>query len=49
MAINCARLCETEEKKYHHNIAMAVVFDSIYCCLYSQVGVKGTGVLTYGI
>ena len=49
MTVNCARLRETEEKEYHHNISMAAVFDSIYGCLYSQAGVKGTGVLTYGI
>ena len=30
MAVNCVRASETEEKKYHHNIAITVVFDSIY-------------------
>ena len=52
MAINCVRLCETEVKKYHHNAAIAAVFDSIYGHLYfntktSQAGVKGTDVLTF--
>ena len=46
MAVNCTILCETEEKKYHHNVTIAAVFDGIYCCVYfvattSQAGVKG--------
>ena len=54
MTVNCARPIKTEEKKYHHNIAIATVFDSIYDCLYfiaktPQAEVKGTSMLTYGI
>ena len=30
MADNCMRPSETEEKKYHHNVAIAAVFDSVY-------------------
>ena len=54
MAVNCARPSETEEKKYHHNMAITAVFDSIYGRLYfsakiAQAEVKGAGTLTYGI
>ena len=50
MAVNCTRLCETEEKKYHHNVTIAAVFDAIYSCVYfvtttSQAGAKGAGAL----
>ena len=34
MAVNCARPSETEEKKYHHNVAITAMFDSIYGHLY---------------
>ena len=34
MAINCARPSETEEKKYHHNVAITAVFDSVHGLLY---------------
>ena len=30
MAVNCARLSKTEEKKYHHNVAKAAVFDIVF-------------------
>ena len=45
------RLCETEEKKYHHNVTVAAVFDNVYGRLYfiaktPQSGAKGTSVLT---
>lgn len=48
MAVNCTRLCETEERKYHHNVTIAAVLDGIYSCVYfvattSQAGAKGTG------
>ena len=48
MAVNCTRLCEIEEKKYHHNVTIAAVFDGIYSCVYfiamtSQAGAKGAG------
>ena len=54
MAVNCVRASETEEKKYHHNIAITVVFDSVYGRFYfvaktTQGEVKGSGMLTYGI
>ena len=39
MAVNCARPSETEEKKYHHNVAITAVVDSVY-------EAKGSG---YGI
>ena len=29
MVVNCAKLHETEEKKYNHNIGIVAVFDSI--------------------
>ena len=29
MVVNCVKLHETEEKKYHHNVAIVAVFDSI--------------------
>ena len=50
MAVNCARPSETEEKKYHHSIAIAAVFDSIYGHLYfiakpPQAEEKGAGIL----
>ena len=32
MTINCVRPSKTEEKKYHHNVAIAAVFDN--GCLY---------------
>ena len=45
---------EAKEKKYYHNTAMVAVFDGFYGRLYliaktTQVEVKGTGMLTYGI
>ena len=54
MAVNFTRQSKTEEKKYHYNIAIAAVFDSIYGCLYfvaktPQAEVKGTNIITYGI
>ena len=55
MAVNCSRPSETKKKKYHYNVAIAVVFDSIYGCLYfvaktPQAEVKGASVsTTYGI
>ena len=30
MTVKCARPSEIEEKKYHHNVAIAAVFDGIY-------------------
>ena len=52
MAINCTRPNKTEENKYHHYIAIASVFDSVYGCLYfiakiPQAEAKGAGMLTY--
>ena len=29
------RLCEIEEKKHHHNIAIAAVLNTVFGCLYS--------------
>ena len=54
MTVNCVRPSETKEKKYHHNIAITAVFDSVYGCLYfvakiQQAEVKGTDMLMYGI
>ena len=54
MVVNCARPRETEEQKYHHNVAIAAMFNSVYGCLYfvvktPQAEAKGTGVLTYRI
>ena len=54
MAVNCARASETEVKKYHHNVAITVVFDSIYGRFYfiaktTQGEAKVSGMLTYGI
>ena len=54
MAVNCVRPSETEENKYHHNVATTVVFDSVYGCLYivaktPQAEAKGASMLTYGI
>ena len=48
MAINCVRPSETEEDKYHHNVAITAVFDSVYGCLYfiakaTQTEAKGAG------
>ena len=54
MAVNCTRPSETEEKKYHHNVAITAVFDRIYGRLYfiaktTQAEAEGAGMLTYGI
>ena len=54
MAVNCLRASETEEKKYHHNVAIAPVFDSVHGCFYfvaktTQAEAKVSGMLTYGI
>ena len=51
MAVNYARASETEEKKYNHNVAITVVFDSIYSRFYftTKGEVKGPTMLTYGI
>ena len=58
MAVNCARASETEEKKYNHNVAITVVFDSVYGRFYfrfyfvaktTQGEAKGSTMLTYGI
>ena len=51
MAVNCLRPNKTEEKKYHRNMAIVAVFDSIYGHLYfvaktPQAEAKGAGVLT---
>ena len=51
MAVNCLRSNKTEEKKYHRNISIAAVFNSIYGHLYfvaktPQTEAKGAGVLT---
>ena len=48
MAVNCARPSETEEKKYHHNVAITAAFDSVYGRLYfiantTQAEAKGVG------
>ena len=34
MTVNCMGPSKTEEKKYHHNVAIAAVFDSVYGLLY---------------
>ena len=52
MVVNCARPSKTKEKKYHYNVAIATVFDSVYGCLYfiaktPQAEVKGASMLTY--
>ena len=54
MAVNCARASKTKVKKYHHNVAITVLFDSVYGRFYfiaktTQGEVKGSGMLTYGI
>ena len=54
MTVNCVISSKTEEKKYHHNIAIAAVVDSVYGCLYfiaktQQAETKGTNMLMYGI
>ena len=54
MAVNYARPSKTEEKKYHHNIAIIAVFDSVYGRLYfiaktTQAEAKGSSMLMYGI
>ena len=54
MAVNCVTRSETEEKKYHHNVAIAAVFDSVYGRLYfiaktTQAEAKDASILTYGI
>ena len=54
MAVNCTTPRETEEKKYHHNVAIAAVFDSAYGHLYfiaktTQAEAKDASTLTYGI
>ena len=54
MAVNCVRANKTEEKRYHDNIAITVVFDSVYGRFYfvaktTQGELKGSGMLTYGI
>ena len=54
MAVNATRSSKTEGKKYHHNIAITAVFDSVYGRLYfvaktTQAEAKGVGMLTYGI
>ena len=54
MASNCARLSEMEKIKYHHNVAITAVFDSVYGRLYfiakiPQAEAKGIGMLMYGI
>ena len=48
------RSSETEEKKYHHNVAITPVFDVIYGYLYfvaktTQAEAKDASILTYGI
>ena len=53
MTVNCARSSKTEEKKYHYNVAITAMFDSIYGRLYfiaktTQAEAKGAGMLTYG-
>ena len=54
MTVNCVRPSKTEKKKYHHNIAVTAVFDSVYGCFYfiakiQHAEVKGTDMLRYGI
>ena len=56
MAVNWARTSKTEKKKYHHNVAITVVFDidSIYGHFYfiaksTQGEANGSSMLTYGI
>ena len=54
MAVNCVRASETEEKKYNHNVAITVVFDSVYGHFYfvaktTRGEAKGPTMLTYGI
>ena len=54
MAVNCTRQCKTKGTKYHHNIAMAAVFDNICGRLYFvaktlQAGAKGAGILPLSI
>ena len=54
MTVNCTKPSETEEKKYHHNVAVTAVFDSVYGHLYFvvktiQAEAKGVGMLTYRI
>ena len=54
MAVNCVRANKTEEKRYHDNIAITVVFDSVYGHFYfiaktTQGEVNGFSMLTYGI
>ena len=44
IAINCVRHIKNEKQKYHHNIAVAAVFDSINGCLYFTVKVPQAGV-----
>ena len=34
MTINCVRPSKTEEKKYHHNVTIAAVFDDVDGLLY---------------
>ena len=51
MAVNCTRQCGTRGTKYHHNIAMAAVFDNICGHLYfiaktSQAGANCADMLT---
>ena len=52
IAVNCERPRETEEKKYHHNTAIAAVFDSVYNHLYfiaktPQAEAKAPSMLIY--
>ena len=52
MAVNYTRPSNTEEKKYHNNIAIAAVFDSVYGHLYFNAMTrlsKRRSVLTYAI
>ena len=34
MDVNCMRPSKTEEKKYHHDVAITAVFASVYGRLY---------------
>ena len=57
MAVNCVRHMKIEKQKYHHNVAVATVFDSIddhpyFIVKIPQVGAKNArraGMLTHGI
>ena len=54
MTVNCMQPSKTEEKKYHHNIAITAVFDSVYGHLYfvaktAQAETKDARMLTWNL